>query len=193
MSQRRKKKLESLKVRNNKYTQRANEQKRKELSKTTTTNKRGRQVDKKKQLSNLPQEGQRALLLKMGGHGMGADYKKSEKEAFKKAEKWQKSDEKKKITENKKNKGNKLKINKNKKTGGGGSKTPAGYVRDKGRMYSARSAQGRKLANELKRKKRAKEMAKNRQSTFVQNNPPPSQGGFFYGNTKEAFSYEDVK
>ena len=166
MSQRRKKKLESLKVRNNKYTQRANEQKRKELSKTTTTNKRGRQVDKKKGLSNLPKEGQRALLLKQGGHGMGADYKSSEKKAFKKSEKWQKSNEKKKITEDRKNKGNgnKLKINKSKTTGGGGGgpKTPAGYVRDKGRLYSARSAQGRKLANELKRKKRAKEMAKNR-------------------------------
>ena len=166
MSQRRKKKLESLKVRNNKYTQRSNEKKRKELSKTTTTNKRGRQVDKKKGLSNLPQEGQRALLLKQGGHGMGADYKSSEKKAFKKSEKWQKSNEKKKITEDKKNKGNgnKLKINKSKTTGGGGGgpKTPAGYVRDKGRMYSLRSAQGRKLANELKRKKRAKEMAKNR-------------------------------
>ena len=158
MSQRRKKKLESLKVRNNKYTQRANEKKRKELSKTTTTNKRGRQVDKKKGLSNLPQEGQRALLLKQGGHGMGADYKKTEKKAFKKADKYQKSKPK------KENKGNKLKINKSKTTGGGGGgpKTPAGYVRDKGRLYSARSAQGRKLANELKRKKRAKEMAKNR-------------------------------
>ena len=111
MSQRRKKKLESLKIRNNKYTQRANEKKRAELSKTTTTNKRGRQVDKKKGLSNLPKEGQRALVLKQGGHGMGSDYKSSEKKAFKKAEKWQKSDEKKKITENYK-KGNK-------NTGGG--------------------------------------------------------------------------
>ena len=154
MSQRRKKKLESLKVRNNKYTQRANEKKRAELSKTTTTNKRGRQVDKKKKLSNLSQEGQRALVLKQGGHGMGSDYKPSEKKAFKEAEKHQKS--------KKKENGNKLKINKDKKTGGGGTKTPAGYVRDKGRMYSLRTAQGKKLANELKRKKRAKEMAKNR-------------------------------
>ena len=44
---------------------------------------------------------------------MGADYNKTEKEAFKKAKDWQKSDEKKKITENYK------KGNKNKNTGGG--------------------------------------------------------------------------
>ena len=123
MSQRRKKKLESLKIRNNKYTQRANEQKRKELSKTTTTNKRGRQVDKKKGLSNLPKEGQRALILKQGGHGMGSNYKKSEKQAFNKAKKWQKSDEKKKKTmEYKKGKDN-LKVKKSKTTGGGGGES----------------------------------------------------------------------
>lgn len=37
-----------------------------------------------------------------------------------------------------------------------------GYVRDKGRFYSAKSAQGRKVANKLKAKERAKEMARKR-------------------------------
>ena len=169
MSQRRKKKIESLKVRNNKYTQRANEKKRAELSKTTTTNKRGRQVDKKKGLSNLPKEGQRALLLKQGGHGMGADYKSSEKKAFKKAEKWQKSDEKKKITEDRKNKGNgnKLKINKNKKNnGGGGSSSSSGsskYIRtSKGTLAKRGTVTARRAENKERARKRAQEMARKR-------------------------------
>ena len=171
MSQRRKKKLESLKVRNNKYTQRSNEKKRAELSKTTTTNKRGRQVDKKKGLSNLPKEGQRALLLKQGGHGMGADYKSSEKKAFKKSEKWQKSNEKKKITEDRKKKdnGNKLKINKNKKTGGnggGGSSSSSGeskYIRtSKGTLAKRGTVSARKAENKEKARKRAQEAARKR-------------------------------
>ena len=62
-------------------------------------------------ISNTPKAGTRAGLLGMKGQGMGADYNKTEKEAFKKAKDWQKSDEKKKITENYK-KGNK-------NTGGG--------------------------------------------------------------------------
>ena len=62
-------------------------------------------------ISNTPKEGTRAGLLGMKGQGMGADYNKTEKKAFKKAKDWQKSDEKKKITENYK-KGNK-------NTGGG--------------------------------------------------------------------------
>ena len=52
----------------------------------------------------------------------------------------------------------KKKVNKKKS----GPKTPAGFVRDKGRLYSARSAQGKKLMNKLKAKKRAQEMARNR-------------------------------
>ena len=171
MSQRRKKKLESLKVRNNKYTQRSNEKKRAELSKTTTTNKRGRQVDKKKGLSNLPKEGQRALLLKQGGHGMGAGYKDSEKKAFKKSEKWQKSDEKKKITEKNKNKGNnnKLKINKDKKTGGnGGGKTQrerneSKWIRtSKGTLAKRGTVTARRAENKERARKRAQEMARKR-------------------------------
>ena len=169
MSQRRKKKLESLKIRNNKYTQRANEQKRKELSKTTTTNKRGRQVDKKKGLSNLPKEGQRALLLKQGGHGMGADYKKTEKKAFKKAEKWQKSDEKKKKTmEYKKGKDN-LKVNKKKTTGGGGGESSGSskWIRtSKGTLARRGSVSARRAENKEAAKKRAQEMARKRKKGY---------------------------
>ena len=43
------------------------------------------------------------------------------------------------------------------------TKTKKGFIRDpqkKGRLYSARSAQGRKLANKLKARERAKEMAR---------------------------------
>ena len=78
---------------------------------------------------------------------------------LKKAKKWQKSDEKKKITNKKKGNNN---------TGGGssnktsGPKTPSGFVRDKGRLYSVRSAQGKRLMNKLKAKKRAQEMARKR-------------------------------
>ena len=170
MSQRRKNKIKSLKVRNEKYAQRANEKKLAELNKTTTSNRRGREVDKKKELSNIPKEGQRELLLKQGGHGMGADYKKTEKKAFKKAEKWQKSDEKKKITENKKNKGNKLKINKNNKTtgggGGGGSSSSSGsskWIRtSKGTLAKRGTVTARRAENEERARKRAQEMARKR-------------------------------
>ena len=41
-------------------------------------------------------------------------------------------------------------------------KTPKGFIRIKGRLYSTKSAQGKKLANRLKAKNRAKEMAKKR-------------------------------
>ena len=50
----------------------------------------------------------------------------------------------------------KRKVNKKKS----GPKTPSGFVRDKGRLYAARRAQGKKLMNKLKAKKRAQEMYK---------------------------------
>jgi len=86
-------------------------------NKITTRSKVGGKIVKKdsyyggNKISNTPTAGTRAGLLGMKGQGMGADYNKTEKEAFKKAKDWQKSDEKKKITENYK-KGNK-------NTGGG--------------------------------------------------------------------------
>jgi len=96
MSQRQKVKRESLKKRNEKLTQRANKLKLEKLNKSTITNKRGRKVDKPKKLSNIPTEGTRAGLLKMGGQGMSGlkNYKKDElklsKEATKASEKLKK-------------------------------------------------------------------------------------------------------
>ena len=59
-----------------------------------------------------------------------------------------------------------LKIKKNKTTGGGTtrtkSSTPTGYVRYKGKLVSTRTAQGKHAMNKLKAKKRAQEMAKKR-------------------------------
>ena len=173
MSQRKKAKDKAQKRLYEKVTQRENLKKLKELNKTTTTNKRGRKVEKKKKLSNMPKEGTRAGILKMGGHGMGADYKSSEKQAFKKAEKWQKSDEKKKITEKNKNKGNnnKLKINKDKKTGGnGGGKTQrerneSKYIRtSKGTLAKRGTVTARRAENKEKARKRAQEAARKRKS-----------------------------
>ena len=153
----------------NKLTQRLNERKLKELKKVrknVKTDKRGRVIDTKpKQISNIGKNadfGQRAAKLKqsMGGIGSMTDYKKTEKKAFKKAEKYQK---KKKKEEDKKNK---LKIKKNKTTGGGTtrtkSSTPTGYVRYKGKLVSTRTAQGKHAMNKLKAKKHAQEMAKKR-------------------------------
>ena len=155
MSASEKRKKSRLKIRD-KYTQIAN---LKKLNDRGTTDSRGRKKKLKTGGANIPSEGQRKLVLQAGGQGMGSDYKKSEQQAFKKAKKWQKSDEKKKITNKKKGNNN---------TGGGssnktsGPKTPSGFVRDKGRLYSVRSAQGKKLINKLKAKKRAQEMARNR-------------------------------
>ena len=106
-------------------------------------------------MSNIPSKGQRKLVLQAGGSGLPADYKKTEKKAFKEAEKFKKTQAK-----------EKLKINKNKTTGGGStrtkSSTPTGYVRYKGKLVSTRTAQGKHAMNKLKAKKRAQEMAKKR-------------------------------
>ena len=138
----------------------------KKIRKNVHTDSRGKVKNTKpKLISNIGKNadfGQRAAKLKqsMGGIGSMTDYKKTEKKAFKKAEKYQK---KKKKEEDKKNK---LKIKKNKTTGGGTtrtkSSTPTGYVRYKGKLVSTRTAQGKHAMNKLKAKKRAQEMAKKR-------------------------------
>ena len=151
----------------NKLTQRLNERKLKDIKKVRKNvkrDKRGKVIDTKpKMISNIGKNadfGQRAAKLKqsMGGIGSMKDYKKTEKEAFKKAEKYQKKKEK--------DKKNKLKIKKNKTTNGGSTRTrtstPTGYVRVKGRLVSTRTAQGKHAMNKLKAKKRAQEMAKKR-------------------------------
>ena len=115
----------------------------KKIRKNVQYDSRGNKKDTKpNQISNIGKNadyGQRAAKLKqsMGGIGSMKDYKKTEKKAFKEAEKYQKK--KKKELDKK----NKLKIKKNKSTttGGGGSRTPSGkgvrdkFVRFKGKMY----------------------------------------------------------
>ena len=118
-------------------------------------------------LHNIPKEGQRNLVLKAGGHGMGSDYKSSEKKAFKEAEKWQKSKEKKKITEERKNKGNKLKINKDKKSNGGSSSSSSSgsskWIRTrKGTLAKRGSIAARDAERRERARKRAQEAANKR-------------------------------
>ena len=98
MSAQEKRKKSRLRIRD-KYTQIAN---LKKLNDRRETDSRGRKKKLKTGGANIPSEGQRKLVLKAGGYGMGSDYKKSEEKAFKKAKDWQKSDEKKKITEKRK-------------------------------------------------------------------------------------------
>ena len=90
------------------------------------------------------------------------DNKDSNKEKVEKVEKKDQTNNKEKVTEKKTEKEivkpkdkpkDKLKI-----------KTPKGYVRDKGRLYAIRTAQGKKLINEQKRKKRAKDLYAKRQA-----------------------------
>ena len=81
-----------------------------------------------------------------GLSNLPSDYKKQEQKFSKKAAESTPTKNDKKTTSKKKS----------------GTKTPSGYVRSKGRLYSTRSAEGRKAANKLKAKKRAQEMAKKR-------------------------------
>ena len=116
------------------------------IRKLGVTNKRGKQVStKKKGVSNIPAaEGDAKVNRKARGlSNLPSDYKKQEKKFSKKANK---------STPTK----NDIKTKKE-----SGRKTPAGYVRDKGKLYSVRSAQGKRLMNKLKAKKRAQEMARN--------------------------------
>ena len=111
----------------------------KKIRKNVQTDSRGKIKDTKpNQISNIGKNadyGQRAAKLKqsMGGIGSMSDYKKTEKKAFKGAEKYQK---KKKKEEDKKNK---LKIKKNKSTTTGGGSAKKGsarnFIKFKGKMY----------------------------------------------------------
>ena len=134
----------------------------KKIRKNVQYDKRGRVKDTKpNQISNIGKNadyGQRAAKLKqsMGGIGSMSDYKKTEKKAFKEADKFKKKQAKEKL---------KIKKDKERKTNTGGrtkSSTPAGYVRYKGKLVSTRTAQGRHAMNKLKAKKRAQDAAKKR-------------------------------
>ena len=134
----------------------------KKIRKNVQYDKRGRVKDTKpNQISNIGKNadyGQRAAKLKqsMGGIGSMSDYKKTEKKAFKEADKFKKKQAKEKL---------KIKKDKERKTNTGGrtkSSTTAGYVRYKGKLVSTRTAQGRHAMNKLKAKKRAQDAAKKR-------------------------------
>ena len=127
----------------------------KKIRKNVQYDKRGKVKDTKpKLISNIGKNadyGQRQG--KIGN--LPSDYKKTEKKAFKEAEKYQK---KKKKDQDKKNK---LKIKKNKSTTtGGGSRTPSGrgvrdkFVRYRGKMYRRGTPMAKKAeAAEAARKK----------------------------------------
>ena len=147
-----------------KITQRNNEQKLKELKKQRKNVKydsRGRKIDTKPNLiSNIGKNadfGQRAAKLKAGGHGMGADYKKSEKKAFKEAEKFKKKQAKEKL---KIMKDKERKERKRKSTSTGGGTRPSGtgvrskFIKYKGKMLRRGTPQAKKAeAAETARKK----------------------------------------
>ena len=138
------------------------------IRKLQDSNKRGRVRTKKKELSNIPVKERSAEVNKKarGLSTLGKDYTKEELKLSEKATKRSAEINKARYPEMGTYKGKdgksvadeKRKVNKKKS----GPKTPSGFVRDKGRLYAARSAQGKKLMNKLKAKKRAQEMAKNR-------------------------------
>ena len=135
------------------------------IKKLQDTNNRGRVTKKKKVLSNIPVQERSATVNKKarGLSTLGSDYKKQEEKLSKKATESSARINKARYPEMgtyKNSKGESVAKDKKKKKSE--SKTPKGFVRDKGRGYSARSAQGRKLANKLKARKRAQEAAKKR-------------------------------
>ena len=145
------------------------------IRKLRKINKRGRVTGNIKKLGNLNRKD--ALrpenMEGKGMSGLGADYGKQEEKLQTKVEKHRKSKTyKKNIAKHNERLRNKGKKTTGGTTGGGttgggsnktsGTKTPAGYVRYKGRLYSKRSAQGMKAMNRLKAKKRAQDMAKKR-------------------------------
>ena len=153
MSAQEKRKKSRLRIRD-KYTQIAN---LKKLNDRRETDRRGRKKKLKTGGANIPSEGQRKLVLKAGGHGMGSDYKKSEQKAFKKAKDWQKSDEKKKITEKRKANSKtgsgsttESKTSKAKKVSRKGTHVMNKYIRHNGKIISRNSRAGRELEKKLK-------------------------------------------
>ena len=149
------------------------------IRKLRKLNKRGRVTGNKKQLGNLNRSDalRKENMKGRGMSGLGADYGKQEKKLQKDVDKHRKSKTyKENIAKHNERLKNKGKNTTGGTTGGGtgggtrggsnnktsGTRTPAGYVRYKGRLYSKRSAEGMRAMNKLKAKKRAQEMAKNR-------------------------------
>ena len=161
------KRIKSRKEQKERRTQLNNQKKLdklKKIRKNVQYDKRGKlKKSKPKLISNIGKNadyGQRAAKLKqsMGGIGSMKDYKKTEKLAFKKADKFKKKQAKEKL---------KIKKDKERKANSGSGSTrkntPTGYVRVKGgRLVSTRTAKGKHAMNKLKAKKRAQEAAKRR-------------------------------
>lgn len=163
----RRKQLEELKSKNKKNQQ---DLKIKKLTRNLfNKDKRGKITTKKKGLSNIPVQERSAPVNKKskGLSSLGSNYKKQEETLSKKATKKSAKINKARYPEMGTYKGKDGKSyadeKKNKKEKSSSSKK--GYISDprkKGRKYAIRSAQGMKLANKLKARKRAQEMAKNR-------------------------------
>ena len=122
----------------------------KKIRKNVQYDKRGRVKDTKpNQISNIGKNadyGQRAAKLKqsMGGIGSMKDYKKTEKKAFKEAEKFKKTQAKEKL-KIKKNKERKAKTKVSRK----GVHNMKGFIRKDGKIYSKRSRAGKELMKKL--------------------------------------------
>ena len=99
-------------------------------------------------ISNMPKKGQRSLVLKAGGHGMGADYKKSEKKAFKEAEKYQKTKKK-----NVESKNNNVKSKDKSKPSKKGVHNMKNFISKDGKIISKKSRAGKELMKKLKIRK----------------------------------------
>tara|TARA_Y100000401_G_C8196091_1_gene161200 strand:+ start:43 stop:552 length:510 start_codon:yes stop_codon:yes gene_type:complete len=153
--------LKSRKKRIDKTTQINNLKKLEKISKekrgkkiTTRTKVDGKMVQKNyytgsDKMSNIPSKGQRKLVLKAGGGGLPADYKKTEKKAFKEAEKFKKTQAKEKL---------KIKKDKERKTTTGGGSAKKGsarnFIKYNGKMYRRGTPMARK-AEEAERRRKA--------------------------------------
>lgn len=123
--------------------------KQKKLKKLDSRGKVTKGGGLKKQLANIPAAEHDAKVNRKarGLSNLPSDYKKQEQKFSKEADKSTPTE-------------NDTKAKSKKKSG---SKTPAGFVRAKGgRLYSIRTAQGKKTLNKQKARKRAQEMAKKR-------------------------------
>ena len=135
------------------------------IKKLQETNKRGRVTKKKTGLSNIPVQERSADVNKKsrGLANLGSDYKKQEEKLSKKAteDSAKRNKAKYPLMGTYKNKDGKSVADEKKKKKSG-PKTPAGYVRYKGKLLNTRTAKGKNAANRLKAKKRAQEAAKRR-------------------------------
>ena len=122
----------------------------KKIRKNVQYDKRGKVKDTKpNQISNIGKNadyGQCAAKLKqsMGGIGSMSDYKKTEKKAFKEADKFKKKQAKEKL-KIKKNKERKAKTKVSRK----GVHNMKGFIRKDGKIYSKRSRAGKELMKKL--------------------------------------------